>query len=295
MPVPGAERAGQKQGGLSMSVATIMVHLDLGGSNEALVRIAGELAERCNAKLVAIAACQSILAMPASAAFVSGEAVAIDEAETARQMQEAEAEFRDVLAGRPLRLEWRSAMLFAPLSDHLVSQARCADLIITAPGSQSSLSPNARRTNVSDVVMQAGRPVLLVPHHVTSIPLDHAVVAWKEGRAARRASLDAIPLLKLAKAVTIAEIVEKGNEAQDARQALQDVSGWFAEHKVEAQCLVEVAKGPDARSIAHVAHDLGADLIVAGAYGHNRLREWILGGVTRDFLLNPPRPVLLSH
>jgi nucleotide-binding universal stress UspA family protein len=90
------------------------------------------------------------------------------------------------------------------------------------------------------------------------------------------------------------EIVE-AKAVEGARRRLADVVAWLARHGVEANGSTALADGTEAKQLAAVAKDVGADLIVAGAFGHSRLPEWAFGGVTRDLLLFADRCVFASH
>ena len=85
------------------------------------------------------------------------------------------------------------------------------------------------------------------------------------------------------------------HETEAAQLRLADVGDWLARHGVEASCVAWPLKGAEATNLADIARDLEVDLIVAGAFGHSRLREWALGGVTRDLLLQADRCALVSH
>ena len=76
---------------------------------------------------------------------------------------------------------------------------------------------------------------------------------------------------------------------------IEDVAGWLSRHGINAECLTSPSTGDDATGLYAVAQDQGVDVIVAGAYGHSRLREWALGGMTRDLLLRANWYSLLSH
>lgn len=152
----------------------------------------------------------------------------------------------------------------------------------------------SRRANVSDIVMHAGRPVLLVPAPVEKLGFDHAIVAWKDTREARRAIVDALPLLKLAREVTLVEIATAA-ELGDATLRLNDIADWLRHHRITATATPVLGSGDDATQLARFIADAGADLTVSGAYGHSRMREWVWGGVTRDILLAPARCALISH
>lgn len=277
-----------------MGYATLMVHLELGRSNAGLLKIVADLAERCAANILAVAVSQPLLATTAAADYICGEVVEQDQVEIDREAREAETEFRDLLANRAAKLDWRCASIFTPLADYVASQTRSADLIVTAPDRGASRAPVTRRVKIGDLILQAGRPVLLVPESATRLPLDRVLLAWKDSRETRRAALDALPLLELAGQVIVAEVVhEKEIGAASAR--LADVIQWLALHGIPAEPLVRIATGSDAAMIADIAHAVRADTVVAGAYGHNRAREWVFGGVTSDLLISPSRPTLLSH
>ena len=142
--------------------------------------------------------------------------------------------------------------------------------------------------------MQVGRPVLLVPKGITSLSLHHVIAGWKDAREARRAVNDALPLLRAAEQSTVLEVCKAGQRVP-AQQRVQDVVSWLNRQDVHASPFAVEADGAE---IGFLRHELGrraCDLLVAGAYGHNRLNEWVLGGVTQDFLLDPEFCVLLSH
>ncbi|MBO9380700.1 universal stress protein [Sphingomonas histidinilytica] len=277
-----------------MSYARLMVHLELGKSNAALLTVAGDLAERSHASLVGIAAAQPLVATPYAGAFISGEAIELDRAEIEREAKVAQSEFQTILSGRVADLEWRCMETTALLSDYLASEARSVDVIVTAPDRGGGLLPDTRRTSVGDLVMRAGRPVIIVPTHATGLKPERALVAWKDCREARRAALDALPLLEISGHVTVVEVARKEDEAA-ARRRLTDVADWLKRHGILAEILVSPATGDDVAALSTLARAERADVIVAGAYGHSRLREWTFGGMTADLLLNPACCVLLSR
>ena len=275
-----------------MTYPILMVHLALGKSNARLLKIAGDLAVRFRAGVLGVAACQP-LQIPYGDAYCSGDLVEQVRQTDETDIAQAEAEFRALLEPYVTDLQWRSAVTTEALCDFFAREARAADLILTAM-EQGSIFNDNRRTNVDDLVMRAGRPVLVVPDGADQLRLDRVLIAWKDTREARRATMDALPLLKVASHVTLVEIAAEEHLA-DARSHLADVSGWLAKHGIEAEPLAVVTKGTDVAALARVAAEQAADIIVAGAYGHSRLREWVLGGVTYDLLLGTPRIAFLSH
>jgi nucleotide-binding universal stress UspA family protein len=94
--------------------------------------------------------------------------------------------------------------------------------------------------------------------------------------------------------VTVEETATK-NAMAEARGHLADVVGWLGWHGVEARSVAVLSAGDDVVRPEAIAAEQGADLLVAGAYGHSRVREWVLGGMTRDLLLRAGRAALVSH
>ena len=154
----------------------------------------------------------------------------------------------------------------------------------TSPTTPPGTCPgNARR---------AGRPVLVVPDGAATAKFETVMVAWTDTRECRRAISDALPMLHAADRVVIAEVAI---DAIDARAPIDDAAAWLARHGVDADKIVARMKGTSIDTHAAVADEVEADLVVAGAYGHSRIREWAFGGVTRDLLLRDRRCTLLSH
>jgi nucleotide-binding universal stress UspA family protein len=262
-----------------------MVHLQPGRSNADILAIAGDLAERLHAGPIGIVVCQPMQIVEGDG-YVPTDLVQADRDEIEQDIKKAEAEFRDTFQKRGRPVEWRSAVMFGSIPDYIAGEARSADLIIT--------SADWQQAKISDLVMQLGRPVLIVPVAVSTLKLNHALVAWKDTRETRRATLDALPLLKKAMRVTLVEIAGE-NDLAAGRIHLEKVAKWLESHSISAEILVSPSTGSDAMRLKTIAQEQGADLIVAGAYGHSRLREFVLGGVTHDLLLCADRCSLVSH
>jgi nucleotide-binding universal stress UspA family protein len=142
--------------------------------------------------------------------------------------------------------------------------------------------------------MRCGRPILLVPPGTTRLKLKRTLVCWKDSREARRAVADALPFLKASQAVDVVELAGE-REIESSQERLVDVGDWLHRHGVEANCFASPLTGVESAHLAAIAQDLKADLIVAGAFGHSRLREWAFGGVTQDLLTRSERCTLVSH
>ena len=142
--------------------------------------------------------------------------------------------------------------------------------------------------------MKSGRPVLIVPNKIDNFNLNSILVGWKETREARRAIADAIPILQVAKEVTVVEVASKSNK-KETNQNLKDVENWLKSHAINAICVTHNAKEDDASDFVSIAKKQKANIVVAGAYGHSRFREWALGGVTDELLHNTKFCSLMSH
>jgi nucleotide-binding universal stress UspA family protein len=147
---------------------------------------------------------------------------------------------------------------------------------------------------IEGALFESGRPIIVVPYiQKRGLTLERVLVCWDGGRTAARAIADAMPFLARAKAVDIVIVAEerKNDEITGA-----SMSEHLARHGVAAN-VKRIAKGDlDIENVVlSYAADSGADFIVMGGYGHSRLREFILGGVTRGMLASMTVPVLMSH
>jgi nucleotide-binding universal stress UspA family protein len=277
-----------------MTIATIMVSLAFAQSNDARLAIAGELAERFEAGVIGATAAQFTPPLY----FTTGEQAQdlIDQGEAAirRRLAELETQFRAAITHRTRALDWRSALDF-PVR-HVLNQARAADILVSG-GQSPAFSDAFTLASPKDLVLQAGRPLLVVPDGASWLDLRSALVGWKDTPEARRAIVDSLPLLHKAKNVVVAEVLEDRTERAAAEARLADVAGWLSRHGVTAS--VRVAEPGEGRDVATeleaIADDVSAGLVVAGAYGHSRFRELVLGGVTQHLVTRASRCVLLSH
>jgi nucleotide-binding universal stress UspA family protein len=202
----------------------------------------------------------------------------------------AETEFRGSLS-KVGKLEWRPQVTFGPVSEHIANEARSADLVVAPIDDQEPSFFLSGQTRLGDLLLRLGRPVLAVPSSASGLELNEVLVCWKDSREARRAVADALPMLQASKRVDVVE----AEMVDQSRRRLDSVGDWLARNGVESHRSAEVSTGPEARQLAATARDLKADLIVAGAFGHSRLREWAFGGVTKDLLLHADCCVLASH
>ncbi len=275
-----------------MTYATLMVHLQPGRSNVAVLAWARRLAERFDSAVVGIAATQP-MPMAVGDGLMAADLYELSRDEMTDEVGQAEAEFRQALGSTVADLGWRAASMMTSLPDYMAREMRRADLLLTGVDA-SDYFDNMRRVDTTDLIMRAGRPVLLVPARVETPRMDRMMICWKDTRETRRAVVDALPLLRMATHVTLAEVRGEATCAEsDSR--LADVAAWLARHGIDAECVSLPTGGDDATALFALGQDRGIDITVAGAYGHSRLREWVLGGVTRDLLVSGQRCSLVSH
>ncbi|EAQ35004.1 hypothetical protein NB311A_11105 [Nitrobacter sp. Nb-311A] len=275
-----------------MTYATIMVSLASDQSNKRCLAIASEMVDRFDARAIGIAAEE----FSPPLYFTTGEQAdkMIEQGRNAikTRLSELESEFRTAMNRSAKRVEWRSNMEI-PLR-FVAREARAADIIVIRQGGGGVFTDPFSGVNPGDLVMQAGRPLLIVPEEAGSFDLRSVLVAWKDTLEARRAIVDSLPLLHKAKDVTIAEIVEDGSR-EAALSRTNDVVTWLKHHNIAASAIVSDEKSHAGVALNRIASSVGAGIIVAGAYGHSRLSEWVLGGVTRHLTSESTRCVLLSR
>ena len=269
---------------------TLLVNLEPGRSNAGLLAVASSLARRLDAAVIGVASRQPMQLDISGTVYVSPDLVDEERAETDRGIGSAEAEFRAAFGGADP--EWRSSVTFAAPCDYIVNQARHADIVLTGMPQHGVTDPT--RATAGDVVMQCGRPVIVVPPAPATASLDRVLLAWRDTREARRAALDSLPLLMQATEVTIVELTTE-DDIVAARERVADVGRWLAGHGIVAEMVTAVSADDDAAHLETLARSCGANLIVAGAFGHSRLREWAFGGVTRTLLNRGDHCALLSH
>jgi nucleotide-binding universal stress UspA family protein len=277
-----------------MSYATLMVQLELGRSNAAPLGVTRDLAKRWPLAVTGVAGAQPMQTALAADGFYAGDFVREDKAWIDQEAKAAEDEFRAEMQGHIDGIEWNMAATRYPLSSHIARQASDADILVVGLDHQADFANSARRVDVNDLIMQAGHPVMVVPLTVRHFNFHCALVAWKDSREARHSLTCALPLLRQMDRVVIAQAAEPSR--RDAAQAeLGRMEAWLRRHGIQAEARLALSGGSDGERLLDLADEVGAEVIVAGAYGHSRLREWVLGGVTRDLLLQGRRCLFLSH
>lgn len=197
--------------------------------------------------------------------------------------------FETTMAGFD-RAEWRGDIQ-VPLR-FAVEQSRAADLVVVGRQGADDFVDLDFGVDPGDLVLAAGRPILVVPPWMTELRAHRIVMAWRDTREARRALKDALPFMKNAAEVSVIEV---GSGAASSN-AVRDVARFLAGHGVTAtlQTLEQHDLSVEEVILQHASY-MEADLVVSGAYGHGRLRETVFGGVTRGLLRYADVCCLMSH
>jgi nucleotide-binding universal stress UspA family protein len=275
-----------------MDYKTVMVGLALDRPNDACLAVAGDIAERFGARVIGVAASDITPTLYFAEGDLAQKLLDEEAAAIRTRLSELEAEFRNAIEKRAASVEWRSAQALS--GPYLLQQSRAADLLVVGARSEAIVDIGIA-ADPGDLLMQAGRPVIVVPSTAKWLDLRSVLVAWKDVREARRAVFDALPLLAAAKDVTIAAIPEKQGDRTEILAQVADVAAWLRGHGIVASTVVPEKVTDPIAQLDKVAADIDAGVVIAGAYGHSRLREWILSGVTRHLATESRRCAFLSR
>jgi nucleotide-binding universal stress UspA family protein len=279
-----------------MAYKTILVHLDDGDRSKAQLDVAIRLARDHEAYLVGAYLASTPEISPSIAALLPLEVAELRVREAGAAQHRAEERFRAATAAAGLAaIEWR-----APAGDPLVaavSNGRCADLIVVGQRDQRDPGSAFAQELATITLLASGRPILVVPYiGVQATPGERVLVAYDGGREATRAIADAMPILRRAKQVNVVTVNPDSALHAGSTRPGSHLALWLQRQGVNASIApsdtTQIGIG---EWFLSRASDLGTDLIVMGGYGHTRLRELVLGGVTRTMLETMTVPVLMSH
>lgn len=273
-----------------MEIKNILVDLDIDAPSAALLQCGIDLATRFGASLIGVCAAQpSAARVGLDGAVLASAWYAEERARAERGLKAAEDKFLS-LVPKDIKHGYRG-FLDNP-NTALVAMAHRADLILA--GHDVGQRPDHQRhVDLGELVLSAGRPILVAGSGVLQVWADKIVIAWKDTREARRAVSDALPFLKAASEVLV--VVVDDGDYKSERQSLDDLAHWLESHGVQSHSKVLSVQGGLAATIAGAADALGADLVVSGGYGHSRFREWLFGGMTQELLAETTLNRLLSN
>ena len=279
-----------------MSFKTILVHLADERRARTSLSMACRLAQQFEAHLIGLYVFPQHRLAPPVPLPMAGEVAGQIRAALKREAEAVKAVFDEATASQPFVAEWRaiSADRRAP-GQVALDHARAADLIIA-----SQADPDWQWTDILDLpdelALGAGRPILVVPGFGRFDRLPRVItIAWNGRREAARAVADALPLLKLAESVNVL-CVRDGRPRPEGHLPDTEIAAALARHGVKVDLADVIAtEYTIGEEIRVRAIDRGSDMLVMGCYGHSRLREMALGGVTRHMLREMTMPILFSH
>lgn len=277
-----------------MALRDILVHADSSRSMPERVRLAAELASAHEAHLTGL----YVIEIPVLPSYAEAQIPAeIFEAQRAAFVAAAAASkhvFSEITSKVGVGAEWRCVedQRLAALSLH----AYYADLLVV--GQFDASDPECVSRGLADrLALESGRPVLVVPARGASSAVGRNVlVAWNAKREAVRAISDAMPLLERADRVTVVTVNPASEDPENAGIPAADIGLHLARHGIDTTAKsVYGAPAAVGQLLLEAASDVGADLVIMGAYGHSRFREVVLGGVTAHILSHAAVPVLIAH
>ena len=279
-----------------MTYKTIVVHLHDASRIEHVLEHAVELAGRFGAHLIGLHASPGLVYAPP---FPGGGRVVGRVQEYERKLTEHITKtFELMTKGRAFVAELR--LLRSRDADDLgalvLQHSRACDLIVA--GQREGLWEMSRILDFPErLVMESGRPLLVVPlAGQSSNAIHHVMIAWNGKREAARATFDALPMLKAAKRVTVLAIEQTDTDGISAALPDTSIAAALARHDIDVTIKTASAdKASVGEAIAKAVGKERVDLLVMGAYGHARLREFVFGGATHHLMQKMPVPVLLSH
>jgi nucleotide-binding universal stress UspA family protein len=279
-----------------MSIRTVLVHLHDSVHCAARLRCAAQLAVDVGGRLVGMYLVPARELSPSMAALLPADAVAAYLEESGARQDRAQRMFSDVAASLALRASDWIAPAGNPL-DAALAHGRCADLLVLGQGDPQDKASQMAGELIATTLLGLGRPILVIPYIGTSTPIGRRIlIAFDGGREASRAVADALPLLERAAHVDV--LVGTRDEARFGGYGLasQRLDRWLQDHGVHARMeRYEPPAGDTGEFMLSRAADFGSDLVVMGGYAHARVRQTLLGGVTRTMLQSMTTPVLMSH
>jgi nucleotide-binding universal stress UspA family protein len=280
----------------TMSLRSLLVLVDRRPTCASRVRVAAQLAKHHGAHLLGVAPTRMVAMPPAIRSAATLDDLLARAKDVLRDMAEQAADaFRDQCHAAGLQSV--SAIVDeADAVTSLVRQARCRDLAVISQADPADPDHAFNQALVQAMILNSARPTLVVPYAgAFGGNFEHVLVAWDDSREAARAASDALPLLQQARKVTLIGWDEHPRSGEPLRPRLDALHAWLRLHGIEADVLAQTTEIGIADALLSRTADLGADLVVMGAYGHARVSELVMGGATRGVLAAMTVPVLMSH
>jgi nucleotide-binding universal stress UspA family protein len=275
-------------------IKDIVVNLSVGEKASPACDYAVSIAATFDAHLAGIAFLYDPIVPVSGAGYIPADVIEAQERENEDATRAALDRFnaacsRAGVTAEPLTL----SASFAGVGEQFGRIARRFDLSIVG---QAEPETSAVEEIVAEsALFESGRPVIIVPYiQKAPLKLDNVMVCWDGSRAAARAIADSMPLLAKAARVEVVIVTNERGKQDEIEGA--DIGAHLARHGLNVDVKRTALGDIDVADVllSHAA-DVGSDFIVMGGYGHSRLREFVLGGVTRSIFRSMTAPVLMSH
>jgi nucleotide-binding universal stress UspA family protein len=275
-------------------IKDILVNLKLGEDRDAAGDYAIAIAGSLDAHVAAVAFCYDPVVPPSIMGGIPSDFIDAQRAESAKVAKAAIARFEAAAKRNGLSAETR--MLNATLAgaaDQFGRMARRFDLSVIGQPKPDTGGPEEFITE--GALFESGRPVVVVPYiQKGGLKLDRIIACWDGSRTAARAIADAMPFLERSKSIEL--LIVSGDRGKSDEIPGADMGEHLARHGLKVDVKRIVSKDVDVtNTILSYAADCSADFMIMGGYGHSRLREFILGGVTRGILASMTVPVMMAH
>lgn len=270
---------------------SILLHIDADNCMEARMQVALDLARASGGHITCLQAVSYEVFAPGD---FYGSAMAAAMPRIKEAAEELRAKIETDLANEDASWEWR--FLYGMAETRLLEQSALQDVIIVGPhdvGEEGSRGPSSM---AGQLAVKAPCPVLVVPGDTKKLDASAPVlIAWNGSAEACVAMRSALPLLAMSDKVFLASVAES-NGKQRFDFPISEAAMYLSRHGVDAE-VVEIPRG-DARisnTLFSAAQMRECGMMVMGAYGHSRLAEMLMGGVTRRALSDPAMPIFLAH
>ena len=280
-----------------MAYKTILVSLNDLDRIDEIAGLACKLALEYDAHLIGVFVIPVMPVFPVPGAFAAPEMFEAYEAMFSNWAKAAEERFEEIAAACGIQREWRLVSAHASIiANSLIDHGHQADLLVI--GQNGADSGYGIETDFANrVILETGRPVMVVPNTGSFETVgERVLVGWNATREAARAVSGSLPILQSAKEVWLTWIDPQDEPISVGEFPGSELSKALSRHGVRVTSDPVKTDNLNTGPVLQVrGEDHRADLIVTGAYGHSRLREFVLGGVTRHLLNHMTVPVLMAH
>ncbi len=280
-----------------MNPRTFVVSLNDTDNLDHLLATCSQLAARNEAHVIGVYIIPSVEVYAVYGGIAMADVVDTQRKRYQAMGQKVRQKFERIMSVNALSHEWRELdAISSSIGREFVQQCRFADLTIIAQV-EANENCGVEPSFAEYVVMEAGRPVLLVPRGKSFETIGGKVLmGWNGAKEAARACFDALPFLPADSEVSIVWVDPQKQRSLAGNVPGAELAATLARHNINVTAEPMPTADSDAgRALLARVEDVGADLLVMGAYGHSRVREFVFGGATEHVLSNTMVPVLMSH